>query len=628
MEISSDRRSVHQCLEQRFALPTYQREYKWELKHFQDLLQDILESFFAQYAPEHGRPAVANYDRYFLGTIITTPAPDGFRTIVDGQQRLTTLALVIAYFVRLAKKEPELQISEIGSLLRRRVFGQNEFNITFDPARKQLFELLLDYEGDPTGDSLESKVDSIPNIDNGSRRLYQLFTHTSSLLGKLQSNQIPFFVDYLTQCVILFEITVPGEQDGHKVFVTMNDRGLKLSPIDLLKGYMLSSIQDDAQNVEAHKVWKANLHKLRELGSDEDSTFLKTWLRAQYGESIRGKQKGAAPRDFEVIGDSYHRWVVDNRAKLGLKNSDDFFKFLTTILPLYVDLYVKVKSAETGLNTEYPSVFYYGARDLTLQSMLVLAAVAPTDTPAEVKEKIRVIGHFLDCFATNRLIKRQDNTYNNLRDPLFELTKQIRRKPLPELRALLYSRLVEAVGSDTFDISDMYYHMHDTSDILHGLARIAEFMETEFQDTTKVGFAGYVQRARGNTTYDIEHVLSTNVASIKADLSSDYDFPSDTDFARERNRLGALILLSRGRNRSLKDEPYSKKIEVYATESVLSQSLTENFYKNNPQVTKTIGELGLEMSSVAKFNAKAIAERAELYNSIGHMIWNAQSLLA
>jgi hypothetical protein len=627
MEISSDRRTVHQCLEQRFSLPTYQREYKWELKHFQDLLQDILEAFYAEYSSEHGRSAVANYSRYFLGTIITTSAQAGQRTIVDGQQRITTLALIITYFIRLSKKHPELAISEISSLLRRNVFGKNEFNISFDSARKALFELLIDYHANEGDESLDAKVDSIPGLDDGSRRIYQLFLHTPALLGELKFEQVPYFVDYLTQCVNLFEISVPGEQDGHKVFVTMNDRGLKLSPIDLLKGYLLSSIQDDAQNIQAHEAWKTNLTKLREFGSDEDSTFLKTWLRAQYGDSIRGKQKGAVPGDFEIIGDAYHRWVVDNRSKLGLRNSDDFYQLLTTTLPEFVEQYLAVKRAEREMTPEFPSIFYNGARDLTLQSMLALSAICPGDSADEAKKKIKLVAHFLDCYATHRLIKRQDNTYNNLRDPLFDITKQIRRKSSNELGAILHAKLLEAVGANPISISEMHYAMHDAGDILHALARIADFLEVEFEETNKVGFAAYVQRGKGNATFDVEHVLSNNIASIRTDLATNYDFASDPEFYRDRNKLGGLILLSRGRNRSLKDELYSHKISVYATESILGQTLTTSYYTNNPRVNVKLQENGLPLHAINIFNGSSIQDRSALYDAIGSKIWDASKLL-
>lgn len=47
MQITFDRKTVNECLRQKFSLPTFQRDYKWELKHLTDLLTDIRESFAA-----------------------------------------------------------------------------------------------------------------------------------------------------------------------------------------------------------------------------------------------------------------------------------------------------------------------------------------------------------------------------------------------------------------------------------------------------------------------------------------------------------------------------------------------------------------------------------------------------
>lgn len=107
-------------------------------------MTDVQEAFFASYRPQHGRGEVANYTPYFLGTIITTPAENGLRAIVDGQQGITTLAMLIAYYCRLASEKPSLEISDIAKLLRQKIYGQTEFNISFTPARKTCLRYLLD----------------------------------------------------------------------------------------------------------------------------------------------------------------------------------------------------------------------------------------------------------------------------------------------------------------------------------------------------------------------------------------------------------------------------------------------------------------------------------------------------
>ena len=52
-----------------------------------------------------------------------------------------------------------------------------------------------------------------------------------------------------------------------------------------------------------------------ELGKDEDADGIKSWLRSQYAESIRERKRGAAPKDFDLIGTEFHRWVRDHEKR-------------------------------------------------------------------------------------------------------------------------------------------------------------------------------------------------------------------------------------------------------------------------------------------------------------------------
>ena len=270
MDITFDRKTVNTCLQQKFVLPTYQRDYKWEAKHLQELLTDIQEAFLSSWKPTHGRRDVLGYDAYFLGTIITTQVGQGGKAIVDGQQRITTLILLLTYIHRFSRKHPDLGISPVDQSIRRRVAGQSEFNLDMDKPRRDLFDALLD---GPDDDDLVARIESISSRDSGTDSLWALYQEIeSSLFSEItDANLLPHLFDYLTECVCMFEIGVPREQDGHKVFVTMNDRGLKLSPIDLLKGFLLSSISSNQQNQAAHASWTICIQRLRQLGSDEDS---------------------------------------------------------------------------------------------------------------------------------------------------------------------------------------------------------------------------------------------------------------------------------------------------------------------------------------------------------------------
>lgn len=621
MEITFDRKTVGNCMMQRFTLPTYQRDYRWETKHLQELLTDIQEEFLQNYDPQDGRSKVGEYTPYFLGTIITTAGSHGTRSIVDGQQRLTTLSIILAHFFRESKHSPDDKISDVEPLIRRKVFGASEFNIEFDSDRRQLFELLLD-NSDLSGELLDEAVDSIENITESTREVYKIFTQVESfLLDDIRENLVPRFVDYLIERVYLFEIGVPSEQDGHKVFVTMNDRGLKLAPLDLLKGYLLSNISDAKANTAANAKWASCIRDLRTLGSDEDSTFFKTWLRAQYAVSARGKSRGDPAADFEIVGDAYHRWVVDNATLLGLSNSDDYYDLVERTIPFYVSQYKRLKAAEESLSVEFPHVFYNGSRNITLQYMAILSALDVNDSSAIVDKKIKIVSYYIDAYLTSRVITLRDNNYDNIKDQIFSLAKRIRRRSVSEIVNEL-DALMSEIDLSFSGIDRLSYYNLKRQEILHLLARFGSHLEDCLDITNKVGFDGYIDRTKGNRTFDVEHAVPQPLGvALGVDISG-VPILSDGATMIWRNNLGALLLLPRGRNRSMRDMSYPDKLTRYASENVLAQSLTSNFYLNNPNVTTFISSSGLPIVREDAFVLDASQRRSELYKAISARLWN------
>lgn len=636
MDITFDRKTVGTCLQQRFTLPTYQREYRWETKHLQELLTDIQEEFLQNYEPTHGRSAVGDYNPYFLGTIITTSGSAGTRSIVDGQQRITTLIIILAYFFRESRLDENLKISNIAPLLRRDVYGESQFNIDFDEDRRELFKILLD-RTDLNGQDLDEAVDAIPNITPSTREVYSIFTQVETfILDSIKTTVIPNFIDYVTERVYLFEIGVPSEQDGHKVFVTMNDRGLKLAPIDLLKGYLLSNIKDPKSNSAASQKWSDCIRDLRSLGRDEESTFFKTWLRAQYAQTSRGKSKGDAPGDFEIVGDAYHRWVVDNTDALRLNNSDDYYDMVNRTIPFYLAHYRRIKEAEATYSSEFPHVYYNGVKNLTLQYMAILSAIDVNDTSVVVDKKIKIISYYLDYFASARVVSHRDNNYDNIKDYVFSFSRKIRRKSVADIVLEIET---EIDGNDSnFDLLEQVrYNSIKRQDMLHLLARFASYLEDALDLTNKVGFDGYVDRSRGNKTFDVEHLLPAPWSTAPEDWETD-DTASGISVGTSivpakltlrialRDRIGALALLPRGRNRSLQDMRYSEKLSRYATENVLTQSLTPEFYMNHPNISTFTTMSGISLEPIPQFTEIAFEKRNALFLAIADKLWSKATL--
>ena len=112
--------------EKKYAVDYFQREYSWEQKHIEELITDLTSTFSSEYVEGHPRSAVEHYGNYYLGPFVVS-SKDGIRSIIDGQQRLTSLTLFLIFLNNLQK---ELCGNEsIEPLIFSEKYGQKSFNI-------------------------------------------------------------------------------------------------------------------------------------------------------------------------------------------------------------------------------------------------------------------------------------------------------------------------------------------------------------------------------------------------------------------------------------------------------------------------------------------------------------------
>ena len=90
---------VAYLLGQKYRIDYYQRDYKWEAKQIEELIDDLTGRFDRDFNSDHERGEVERYGQYFLGSIIISEK-DSKRYIIDGQQRLTSLTLLLIYLDR------------------------------------------------------------------------------------------------------------------------------------------------------------------------------------------------------------------------------------------------------------------------------------------------------------------------------------------------------------------------------------------------------------------------------------------------------------------------------------------------------------------------------------------------
>lgn len=617
--VNPSTQSLKTCFQSHYSLPYFQREYKWESRHFAELLDDIQAAFLLNYDSAHGRKEVANYAPYFLGSIITSAEQGGKKPLIDGQQRLTSTFLVLAYLERYRNDHSIPNALDLSTYLGNVSFGAMDYAIEFSDSRKAIFDRYLDTT--KTVAEAMDDAEDVPNLDDGDRRLLEALRTTDSLLNTNVKAAIAYFIDYVVERVLLIDISVNSESEAHRVFVTMNDRGLRLGPIDLLKGQILSNIPNAAESQSCHSIWVQTINKLRALGAEEDSLFFRNLFRAKWAITMRGKAKGDAAGDFDIIGEAYHRWFDDNITKFSIHNSDDYVRFAHDDIPRYAEIYASIKDAEQTLKPGFECIYYNSRRKFSFQPMILLAVATVADTTTDWHKKIALTSRLIDLMLTTRTIEGKQNNYDNLKDIAFLLAKEIRNKNSDELLSYVRAEWLKYEPIIP-ELSKLTYAKADKSDLLYLMARIAANLEDAFALTNRVGFPTYWQRDRGQKTFDIEHLLKDTFDP--ATLPSTHNFVDAKDYAEQRDSIGALTLLPRARNRSLQDKPYREKLVAYATENVLTQTLCEALYLNNPNVATYVQDNpASELTAIADFGKNHIEKRAAMYVSVAKKVWTA-----
>lgn len=616
--VNPSRQSIKTCFQSRYTLPYFQREYKWERRHFAELVNDIQEAFLLEFDDAHGRAQVAEYSPYFLGSIITSAEAGGKKPLIDGQQRLTSMFLLLAVLERI-RRDKNVAALDLSTLLGSVSYGVMDYSIEFSKSRKAIFDAYLNFDV-PFEKAIEAAED-VKDMDEGDRRLIEALRDTYGLLNSKVKGSIAYFIDYVVERVLLIDISVDSESEAHRVFVAMNDRGLRLGPIDLLKGQILSKISTALDSQAAHTSWVEAVNKLRAIDAEEDSLFFKTLFRAKWANTIRGKSKGDPPGDFDIIGDSYHRWFSEYASQLGFRTGDHYTSYVCRDVPKYVEIYSFIKEAEASPVPGYEILYYNAVRKFSFQSLILMAVVSVDDVSAVWKSKILMLARLADLMLTARTIEGKENNYENLRDISFNLAKSVRDKDEGELLQFVRIEWVK-YSLQIFQISKLSYSKADKSDLLFLLARIASHLEEQLGLKTKTGFVTFWRRDRGAKTFDIEHALKDQYD--EKTLPQKHGFVDAKDYGEQRNLLGGLLLLPRSRNRSLQDKTYVEKLPTYATENVLAQTLNAAFYQNNPDVDKFMAaHPGVKIEPITDFEQASITARGAMYVAIAQLVWAA-----
>ncbi|MFW6149638.1 MAG: DUF262 domain-containing protein [Atribacterota bacterium] len=600
-KIDADDKNLREILDtQKYTIDYFQREYRWERKHIEQLITDLEASFFSNFKSNHERQDVESYNSYYLGPLVICNK-DNMLSIIDGQQRLTSLTLLFIYIHNLQKKFSKSE--PIESLIRSVKFGKYSYNLHIEE-RINCLESLYNLGRYNTS---KKEGESVKNIIERYEDIGELFSE------ELKGDALPFYIDWLKEKVIFVKIVAYSDENAYTIFETMNDRGLNLTPTEMLKGYLLSKIVDH-RKPELNQLWKKRISELHEYDKLEDLEFFRAWLRAKYADTIRPGRKGAANEDFEKIGTSFHTWVKDRLNLIGLIKSSDFESFVDNKFDYYSKLYLKIAEAENKLKPNLEHVFYIGYHPIaySLSYPLLMAPIKIDDEEAIINKKINLVARFIETFIVYRSVNYRTLSQSSIRYTIYTLVKEIRNKSVDELVKILVGKIKDfeedLSGMNTFGL-----HSQNKRFVRYMIARIINYIE--HQSGIPSSFEIYMSD-NIKKPFEIEHIWSDNYDRHKN------EFSQRDEFNNYRNRIGGLLLLPRGTNQSFSKDPYEQKLPHYLKENLLARSLHKDCYKKNPNFMKFIESSGINFKHHQHFRKQDLLERTNLYKDIASHIWS------
>ncbi|MBY0485546.1 DUF262 domain-containing protein [Nitrosomonas sp.] len=623
MEVNPEKQNINKLFSTtNYYIDFYQREYKWTNDEVKTLLDDIFYQFEQSYAKHKDLDASelnvsSKYPWYYLNTYITNKNNTDKRTfVVDGQQRLTTLTLMLLALYRLCTVEC-LNSPDLGDWLKAKIVGvgvggKKQFWMAHDK-REALMQAL--FSGGASSENLISDgITARHMIDNFALLQKELSARLTS------RHKLDTFIYYFLCQVVIINLEV-DPIDVPMIFEVINDRGKRLQSYEILKGKLLGEI-DKTEVDQYADIWDTSLRDLELRSENEVDDFFRTYLRAHFSETRKQGQMFDGPYHRVIFEDTCNNILHIKTNTIGVK------EFLKGPFSYYAKLFLKLRRLGEDLQSLIPECYYLSQLNrMDGHIMLALATCGVNDKSEECK--IRAVSRAVDRAYVMLQLNRSYES-NQFQELLYTLNSLLRNCPTEEIEQRIDERVIVEINSrrntnnqtllSFAQFKQIGYGDYNTTFLRYFFSRIEVFIADSLNWGLRDTLYNYVRGTGKNNSYHIEHILARNNES-RALFMNESGFDEEL-FENERNRFGGLLLLKGVDNQSSGSECYSEKLRTYTGNApYLAQTLLNDFYKSNSAMNKFIDESGLQFCPVPAFSRESLEKRTELLYEITKKIW-------
>ncbi len=530
-----------------YHIPPFQRDYSWDEEEWEDLWIDILGTFPTQNGSE-SEPA------HYMGYLVLQTRDNRIFSVIDGQQRLTTLSLIVIASMRLLKRLvsegvdsdnnqkrlEQLRASYIGYLDPVTLASQNKLQLNRNNDTYYRDYLV------PLADQLPQR--GFPASTHAMRRAFEWFERKLRDYVKNDTDRgkaLAQFVETMSDRLFFTVITVSDELNAYKVFETLNARGVRLSATDLLKNYLFSVLargqQPQQELKELERRWEAMVGR---LGSESFPDFLR----------MHWNSRQSFARQTELF-----KLIRSN-----VQTRESVFTLLRE-MDEDIDNYLALVQPE---GSEWPAEWKKHAQELRMFSV---RQPYPMLMAARRRLSEDEFGRFLWAtvvisFRYNVIGSQPPNEQERL---YHDVAKKLHTQELRSLREVLKSLRPIYPSDDAFR-TDFAEKVIKTTQRRN--AKIVRYILRELER-----HVGRADLDEDSTSYSLEHVLPQSP-------QGGWEAFSDSDLENFVYRLGNMVMLETGDNRDLGNKLYAEKREVYRQSTLrLTQKLAEENEEWTPE---------------------------------------------
>ena len=587
--IDSDDLSIEEVFKDFYVVPDFQREFVWTESHVEKLLQDVYDEFYID------SKTLSSEGEYFIGSIVTCVNESGLYQLIDGQQRLTTNYLTICVIRDLLHELQETPPEAIQGMI---------YAVSMNPTSgEDIHRYRLELQYEDSQDVLEvlagnkKPIEDIAQSTRSVKYIVQAYqTIKEFLLANFdnQSADLKVFAAALSKRVKLIRIVTPDISSALKLFETINDRGVGLNAMDLLKNLLfIRTSPDEYQILKEH--WKKLIDILDNDCKEKPLRFLRYFVMANYE---------MPPNKPILREDDIYKWFTDHQSDTGITSDPlGFVETLITSARAYAQ-FVKGNN-----NVSEPVRYLRNIAKLSNQAkqhfILLLASL---HMPAKLFEKLcQNIEYLFFCYL---IIREPTRNFERMFARWAKELRQVNDESSLQNFLEKYIEVELSAKASTFDFAftDLsatkiqQYRMH------YILAKIAQYVDE----------SAYSRQVPLDHYYDsiqVEHILPRNPS---AEVMEQFDKPEMYD--HYRYLFGNLTLLEKSINSSVSNNGFSeKKLGFSQSQFLITNSIVK---RPNVGVNTQINRATQDLKQFSEWTSDSIIKRQEMLIRFAHKVWN------